>query len=167
MKKGFTLIEAIIALALFMILSIGVLFMWQYAARNARETIRVQTVLDNISIAMDALIANIELSHSIVLHTNNRDILRRLDLSGYYWDGSPHTYIFTFNPNALPHLTSFQSLFIGIPGLGGQQFAYGIYSIKIVNKYYLRFDITITSACENPITITGSANIQHKHVTMR
>ena len=167
MKKGFSLIEAVMSLALFIILSSGVFFLWQHVARNAAETIRVQRALDNLGLAMDALTKNIEFSRRMVLQTNSQNVLLRLELYGYYWDGSPdHPYVFTFSPHAIPGTPRYKSLFFG-GRLGQQQHSYGIKTIRIINVDYLRLDITIVSACEYPITINGSVNIQHKHMTVR
>ena len=162
MKKGFSLIEAVMSLALFIILSSGVFFLWQHVARNAAETIRVQRVLDNLGLAMDGLIKNIEFSHSIVLQTNSQDVLLLLELCGYNHLDRPHTYVFEFSPNARPGQARYKSLFFS-----EQQHTYGIETIRIINVDYLRLDITIVSTCEHPITINGSVNIQHKHMTVR
>ena len=174
MKYGFTLIEVIMSLALFMILSAGVLLLWQTASRSAQSVIRTQNALDNLNIAMDALLANIELSHTITLQTEGQNILRQLDLRGLNPDGNPHTYIFTFNRNAQPSTAGYKSLRLGL-----QQVAYGIETIRIVNANNRRLDITIISVClcrtrcalaqihlcESRIIITGSADIMRKHIT--
>ena len=174
MKKGFTLIEVVMSLALFMILSIGVLLLWQHTARSAENAIRIQNALDNLGIAMDALIRNIEFSHTIVLQTDSRNILQRLELEGLGPGPqiNPHTYIFTFNSNAQSWQAMYKSLFFG-----GQQYAYGIETIHIINANNRRLDITITSVClcrtrcaqidfcESQISITGSADVLHKHIT--
>ena len=172
MSKGFTLVEAIMSLALFMILSLGVLLLWQLASRSAVSAIRTQNALDNLGIAMDALLMNIEYSHTITLVTNNQNVLRRLYLTGLNPQGQPHTYVFTFDPLALPSSPRYKSLFFG-----GQQYAYGIESIRIISADNRRLDINITSVClcrtrcasinlcESQVSITGSADILHKHVT--
>ena len=173
MKKGFTLIEAVVFLALFMVLSIGVLLLWHHAARNAENAIRTQNALDNLGIAMEGLLTNIELSHTITLRTDSQNVLTQLNLRGLNPQGQPHTYIFTFNRNAPSSSAGYRTLRLGL-----QRYAYGIETIHIVNVLYRRLDITITSVClcrircareqinhcESRITITGSANIMHKHV---
>ena len=173
MKKGFTLIEVIMSLALFMILSAGVLLLWQHTARNANNAISTQNALDNLGIAMDGLLANVEFSHTIRLHTNNQNIMTRLELIGLGPSGPRHPYVFTFYPSATPS----QETRYKILKLGGQRYAYGIDSIRIVNVNNRRLDITITSVClcrtrclnvslcESRATITGSTNIMHKHIT--
>ena len=177
MSKGFTLIEAVMSLALFMILSIGVLFLWQQVSRNAQNAIRTQNALDNLGIAMDALLTNIEYSHTISLQTNNQNVLRRLYLTGLNPSRQTHTYVFTFDPGASPTSTRYKSLFFGGRNTYQQQYAYGIESIHIVNIGNKRLDITITSvclcrvrchqitSCESQVSITASANIMHKHIT--
>ena len=176
MKKGFTLIEAVMSFALFMILSAGVLLLWQFTVRNAENAIRTQNALDNLGIAMDALLRNIEFSHTIKLQTINQNVLRRLYLRGLNPQNQPHTYVFTFDPNAPSTSTRYKSLFFGGP-LGQQQYAYGIETIHIINVNNKRLDITIISVClcrircvqisqcESQISVTGSANIMHKHIT--
>ena len=160
-----------------MILSMGVLLLWQHASRNAHSAIRTQNALDSLGIAMDGLLTNIELSHTISLQTNSQNVLRRLYLTGENPARQPHTYVFTFDPAAPPTSTRYKSLFFGGRHTYQQQFAYGIESIHIVNINNQRLDITITStclcrhrceqvmSCESRVSIAGSANIMHKHVT--
>ena len=162
MKKGYTLLEALITLSLFMVLSFSLLFLWQYAARGAQNAIRMQNVLDNLGIAMDGLIINIQHSYKLVLNTDSQDVLRRLEMHGYDPNGNPHTYIFTFNPNALPAQAIYRRLFFG-----GQEYAYGIRTIQIINVGYMRLDITITSICAHPVVFAGSVDIRHKHVVIQ
>ena len=176
MKKGFTLIEVVMSLALFMILSFGVLLLWQYTSRSAASAIRTQNALDNLGIAMDGLLTNIELSHTLYLQTGGQNRLRRLSLRSLNPNGLPHIYTFTFDPNAHNTSSRYKSLFFGGP-LGQQQFAYGIETIHIVNHDNRRLNITITSVClcrtrcaqvnlcSSRISISGSADIIHKHVT--
>ena len=173
MKKGFTLIEAVMFIALFMILSIGLLLLWQHASRSAQNAIRTQNALDNLGIAMDALMSNIEFSHTINLHTNPQHVLISLRLTGLNPDNRQHTYEFTFSQNAPRSSAGYRSLRLGL-----QRYAYGIETIHIVNVHNKRLDITITSVClcrtrcaENNlnlcpsrITITGSADIIHKRI---
>ena len=177
MKKGFTLIEAVMSLALFMILSFGMLLLWQHVSRSSQSAIRTQNVLDNLGFAMDGLLTNIEFSHTITLRTDSENRLLQLSLEGLSPGPTPrpHTYNFTFYPNA----TSAQETIFNILRLGGQRYAYGIETIQIVNERNKRLDIKITSVClcltrcaqaqlnqcKSRVSITGSANIKHKHIT--
>ena len=162
MNRGFTLVEAVVSLALFMLLTVGVLLLWQHAARSAAYSLGMQNTLDNLGAAMDGIVRNIEFSHTIVLYTNSDDVLLRLELTGVNPSFQPHTYVFTFNPNALPTQAMYKSLFFG-----GQQYAYGIEEIRIVNAGYARLDITIVSVCASRVALRSSANVQHKHVKLR
>ena len=177
MNRGFTLIEAVMSLALFMILSMGVLLLWQYTARNAENAIRTQNALDNLGIAMEGLLTNIELSHTIMLRTDSQNILTQINLTGLNPQRQHHIYTFTFSRSALPSEPRYKSLFFGGPA-GQQQYAYGIELIRIVNAHNRRLDITITSVClcrrrcapanvnqcPSRIVITGSACIIHKRM---
>lgn len=163
-------------LALFMVLSIGVLLLWQYASRSTQNAIRIQNALDNLSIAMDALVSNIEFSHTITLRTNSQHVLSSIHLTGLNPQNRQHTYEFTFNQNAATSSAGYKTLRLGL-----QRYAYGIETIRIVNESNRRLDITITSVClcrtactranldldlcPSRIIITGSANVLHKHVT--
>ena len=162
MKDGFSLVEAVVSLALFLLLSLGILLLWQHSARSVANSVRMQNTLDNLAVAMDALVRNIEFSHTLVLYTESDDVLLRLEMTGVNPGGQPHTYVFTFNPDALPHQPMYRSLFFG-----GQQYAYGIYRIRVLSVNDARFDITIVSSCENMLTLRTSANVLHKHVTVR
>ena len=172
LNKGFTLIEAVMSLALFMILSFGVLLLWQHAARSAENAIRTQNALDNLNIAMNGLLANIELSHTIMLRTESQNVLEQLNLWGLDPHGRPHTYMFSFQRRALHSSAGYKSLRLGL-----QQYAYGIELIQIVNQNNKRLDITITSVClcrarcaqnnlcPSRIIVTGSVCIIHRRMT--
>ena len=162
MNKGFTLIEALISLALFMLLSTGLLLLWQHTASIASRALVKQNALDNLHIAMDGLTSNIQFSHSLTLTTDSRQRLRRLDMQGYNPRGQHHTYFFTFNPYARPQDAIYKSLFFG-----GQQFAYGIQTIRIIHVKNCRFEITIESSRVPGLSIEGSVDIRHKFVTVR
>lgn len=162
MNKGFTLIEALISLSLFMLLSMGLLFLWQHSANTAERAIQKQNALDNLFVAMDAFTTNIQFSHTLELTTDSRDILRQLDMRGYNSQGQAHTFIFTFNQNARPQDAIYKSLFFG-----GQQFAYGIESIRIIHIPKSHFEITIISSRVPGLYIEGSVDVRHKFVTER
>lgn len=161
-SPGFTLIEALMSLALFSLLLLGLMFLWSRQTESASEAVRAQRALDNIGIAMDGLIRNIEFSHSIELRADSGGVLLRLSLEGLNHNLAPHTYHFTFDPAAQPHEARHKSLM-----LGGQQYAYGIEAIRIVNVENRRFDITVTSDCETPRTISASVCVMHRNVTER
>ena len=153
LNKGFTLIEALTSLALFMLLSLGVLFLWQHAAAVAEKALLKQNALDNLYIAMDAFTTNIQFSHSLELTTDSQDVLIQLDMLGFR-NNNPHTYVYRFNRNA------------GLT-FGNQQFVYGIDSIRIVYIPHSRFDITIESSQIPGLSIEGSVDVRLKHVTLR
>ena len=161
-RDGFTLIEAVIGIALWMILSAGVLFLLQFSAARGSEILARQRALENARVAMDGLIMNFQMAHHFTLITEgNTDVLSRLDLYSINPAGAPHTYEFHFAPHALnQNHGQFQRLRFGRRP-SPQEFASGIAEIRIFPEGY-RMRIIITTGCPEPIILEGSVCVRHK-----
>jgi len=158
-QKGFTLVELIVSLGLWMILSLGVLFLWQHATHRSADVMQRQWALEQARGSMDILLMNIQLAHTIRLDTNNNGIMRRLTLTQYDPNGRLHDYVFEFNINLPETAASYQRLLHG-----GAEVASGIARIEIVYVLGRRMEIMIQTACEEPIVLRGSVDVRYKNV---
>jgi hypothetical protein len=152
--NGFTLLELIIALALWMMLSIGVFMLWQHGSSTALRLMEHQSAFENARVSMDALIMNIQMSDNIILTTTRENVLRRIILPGPDTLGRPHNFRFDFN--AASSILSF----------GDNEFASGIREIKIEYTESKHINITIQTTCEQPIILYGGVDARYKNITV-
>ena len=168
---GFTLIEATIALALWLILSLGVFAVWQHSARTSANTLARQNAFENARAAMDIITMNLQMSRTIRLETTTNDTLRRLNMSQRDPDGILRNYDMTFNYNLPPGSLRHNRLEFGLitPGIQRttNEMAENIADIRIIYIEGSRMEITITTACEtNPVILEGSVDMRRKTITV-
>ena len=156
-NKGASLLEVTIALAIWFILSASILFVWVNTTQGSIRLIDHQSSFENARASMDALIINIQFAREIELVTDNNNIMSRITLRQINPQGRLHDYVFTFNYNASPTSVQFQRL-----NFGGNEFASGIHSIKIINENNTHMKITITTGCKEPIILEGRVDIRFK-----
>ena len=160
-RKGFTLMEVTIALALWLILSAGVFFVWQHSAHSGMALLEQQSAFENARISMDALIMNFQMAQTITLQTDNNDILQLLTLTQRDPQGRLHDYRFYFDVNAAEGTAKHHRLEFGT----NNEFAANIAEIRIIHNAD-HMQITITTGCEEPIILRGSACVRFKCVTV-
>ena len=158
-KRGATLLEVTIALAIWFILSAAILFVWVNTTQGSVKLIDHQSAFENARVSMDALIINIQLAKEITLVTNSNNILSRLTLRQINPKGVLHDYVFTFNYNASPTSVQFQRL-----NFGNNEFASGIASITITNENNTHMKIKITTGCKEPIILESRVDIRFKTI---
>jgi len=160
--KGLTLLELVIALAVWLVLSAGVFFLWQHTSNASVHLLERQNVLENARGAMDAMLANIEQSRNVRVRTSG-DTLRILDFPGHFSTGNNY-FTFTFN-NYRPTAASYQQLLFG-----NNELASGIAQIYITYTRDRRNNITqinikVHTACDEPIILHGSVDVRYKNVS--
>ena len=157
-KAGFTLMEAVIALAVWMLLFTSVFVIWHHASQRKEGLLARQSDFESARGAMDILLANLQMAKSIDLRTGANDVLVSLYLPGYNPDGDAHTYRFTFNINLPPTATTFQRL-----SAGGQEVASNIASVRIWPEgRYMR--VTLETSCDHQFIFNGSVDIRYRQV---
>ncbi|MCL2578031.1 MAG: type II secretion system GspH family protein [Defluviitaleaceae bacterium] len=156
MNKGFTLLETVIALALWLILSAGIFMVWNYSTHRGTEMLERQSTFENARIAMDAMKMNFQLSRTIILRTGENDVLQSVTMNQLNPQGQWHDYRFTFNAGQ-QRLT--------FPD-AGNEFASDISEIRIAYVNSSRMRIKITTDCEEPIVLEGSVCVRYKSVTV-
>jgi prepilin-type N-terminal cleavage/methylation domain-containing protein len=150
---GFTLLEAVIALALLGLLTAGLTTVWTHVSRTSLKIITTQDAFENARVAMDGLLVNIQMAERIELKTGPGDTLQELRLT----QNPPHVYVFEFNKNIPAGQTKHQRL-----ELGGNEFASKIADIQIIKAHPNRMEITVISGGDVPVTLTGSVDIRYK-----
>jgi len=160
-RKGLTLLEATIGLALFMILVMGLFFLWQHTARASADLLGRHNAFENARATMDALLMNIQMSRHIVIVTDDDDVLQRIHLTQRDPIGAPHTYRFTFDINLSPGNLRYQRV-----EFNDNEFTSGIGKIRIIYIEGSRIDITVITGCQVPITIEGSVDVRYKTVEL-
>jgi hypothetical protein len=165
-RRGFTLLEAVIALALWLLLSAGVFLVWQHSASSSEVLFARQNAFENARISMDALIMNLQMAHRIRI-VNNVHGFRRLDLQPR--QGPNPYYQFHFEMAAAQLNLGFVANADNRPHdfSRGNEFASNIAEIKMEydceNKI---MNITIKTDCNEPIILQGSVDVRYKYVVV-
>jgi len=173
-SKGFTLLEAVIALSVWMILSVSVIFIWRFTSERTEALIARQNALENARMAMDVLTVNLQMARNIDLYTVSDYTLRRVVAWQLTPDGRTwNNYIFDYNR---PGTTVRNHLL-----LGGNEFARYIAHIRMEPIGNSRMHIRIVTECEctvipvtledcdclePPIILESSVGIRHKALTV-
>ena len=166
-KKGYTLIELIMSISVWMILSLGVLFLWQHTTNRAVDIFEEQEAFERGRVAMDILVMNLQMARSIELITEpgeDNHVMRRLILNQRNPNGDLRDYTYEFSRN--PTATWFQMLII-IDNNVANEMVRGIGSISMVYVPGQRIDITVETACDEPIVLHGSVDVRYKNVVVR
>ena len=151
--RGLTLLELTVALGIWLLLSTGVFALWRHTSNATLNTLSQQSALENARGAMDALVVNAQLAHTITLqHAPDGHMLSTLTLTERNPLGQLHNYVFDFNPHT--HILRF----------GANEFASGIARIDVIYVKNRRLDIMIQTACFEPMVLHGSVDVRYKLV---
>ena len=148
--RGLTLIELIIALAIWGIISVGIFFLWHHTSFSAFGMLESQSAFERARGSMDALVMNIQMANHITLNTDANHRMQSLTIRARDPRGQLHDYIFTHTNNILR--------------IGGNEFASNIAYIYLVYTPSRRIDIEIHTACEEALVLNGSVCVRYKVV---
>ena len=174
-NKGFTLLEAVIALAIWMILSLGIFFAWHHAATRSAALLARVHAFENARGAMDSIIINLQMSQTIELDVTSKYILHEMTMHGYDHRNVMHPFVMGFNINARETDPMFQRIFLGATAANEVASGIAMVQVRPVRERpvpgrpirYRRLNITIKTACEYPIILEGSVDIRYKCLTVR
>jgi len=157
-SRGYTLLEVTIALALWMLLSLGVFLVWQHTVVASRTLLSRQNAYENARVAVDGLITNIQMANDITLTTDADGILIQFNLTQHDRPDEPFRFFFEINPTtpARRHRLGF--------GTPSNAFADNIAMVRIVYIDSSRMVISVTTDCPDPITLEGSVDVRYKNV---
>ncbi|MCL1845820.1 MAG: prepilin-type N-terminal cleavage/methylation domain-containing protein [Defluviitaleaceae bacterium] len=154
-KSGFTLLELVIALSLWMILSASVFFVWQHAANAGADMLGQQYAFENARITMDVLLVNLQLARRVEI-VQDGEILRTL----FVWQYS------LADPYQIHFIAPSAIVTIG-QRLGGNTFATNIASVRLEYLHESRVRVTVVSTCDEAIELVGSVCVRGKYVEVR
>lgn len=153
--KGVTLLELVIALGLWLILSAGVFFLWQHTSGSTENIMQRQAAFERARTAMDMMIANIEFSYRVTIRTDAQGRLNTMVTRGYMGNVR-HNYEFQFRPG-------YQDLRFNSAG-HFQMVATGISAIYVTYTNGRRINILIHTNCDEPVVLHGSVDVRYKYV---
>ena len=159
--NGFTLLETVIALAVWLVIAAAAGRALIYAARASERLIGEREAFENARASLDAICANIRMAQKIVLETDGENVLKKLTLTEKngtgLWD-----YEFYFNKSAAPGEAKYHRLEFG----RNDEFASRIESVTMELVGDGRIEITVTTdgeLCE-AVKVRGSEDVRYKSV---
>jgi len=160
MNKGFTLLEAVIAIALWMVLALGLFFLWQNIAAGSFRLTERQSAFENARIAMDGILTNVQLAKEVNILTFSNNSLRVLTLTQLNPDGILQPYAFRINRHVAENSPNRHRLIFN-----NVEFASGIRMVYITHTEGSHLDIVVETACDPPLVLRGSVDVRYKKVT--
>jgi hypothetical protein len=172
-RGGYTLLEVTIALALWMLISLAVVSVWRYSAHASAGIIERTHAFENARAVLDVMLMNIQLNDEIRLSTHSHfdpltgeiheNTLRSMRLFPGYVGYSYALNTFFFDAGLPPeHLRHGRVERSG----AGNELARGIALVQVVYVPGTRIDIRVTTACELPVVLNGSACVRRKNVVL-
>ena len=165
-KKGFTLLEVIVATAVWMILAVGAShFLW-YTSQQSTNLLSGQEAFENARVAVDALTVNLQMADEIILNTDADGMLRHLSLRQINPGDRIHWFEFSYDINALPGTTRYNRLEFG----GHNELASHLSEVRLTlsnNRQLMHITVTTSERLGNPVTLTSAVDIRYKRLTVR
>jgi type II secretory pathway component PulJ len=157
--KGLTLIEALITVAIHIIVAAGMLQIWQYTSERTLSIFDTSNEFENARVAMDALLMNIQLADEITLETDDDGTLRVLTLVELDPYKAKKAYVFKYNGDASLNAAIYHKLVFG--DNSSNELASHIAELKITkSSSYL--NIKIITDGEAALTFESSTSIRNK-----
>ncbi|MCL2421957.1 MAG: prepilin-type N-terminal cleavage/methylation domain-containing protein [Defluviitaleaceae bacterium] len=169
---GFTLLEMVVTMAIWMILIAGASRLLWYASSASANILNQQEALASARIAVDAIAVNVQMAEEIVLQTDGDGMLRSLSLRQISPQGNLEWYLFTYDRHAAIGTPGYRRLiFTGqrepnVPG-GHNELASNLKAVQVrISEDRSLLYITVVS-CDSwgePVTLQGTVDIRYKIV---
>jgi hypothetical protein len=168
-RAGATLLETVIALGVWFILSTAVIFAWQYVTNASARIIARNQAFENARFALDTMLMNIQLYDEINLTTHTfggyENVLVSLAIPRRVVQPSGGVVFFSntfFFDAGLPagHVRRGRIERSG----PGNEMARHIALVRVIYVPGTRIDIIIKTDCEQPVILEGSACVRYKKV---
>jgi type II secretory pathway component PulJ len=153
--------EAVIALALWMLLAVGASQLLTYAVGQSAAYAERQELTEQARIAADALSVNIQLADEVNITLAPDNTLRTMTLYQYDTSGARAPYTFTYN-NTSPWLASYRRL-----ELGGNEMAARLSQLRLYPSADGEYvEITVTAE-GGGATVTLSSVVDTRYKILR
>lgn len=167
-KSGFTLLELVVAMSVWMIFMAGVTYFVWHTSRSSSVIMVRQNAFENARVAVDMLAVNLQMADDIVLRTDPDGMLRYLSVNQICPQGSEHFYNFRYNRDLSAAATRFQRLEMG--GGTGIRRAYNeiaryLSEVRLVvsaDRQLIHITVTASAGLEEPITLGSAVDIRYK-----
>jgi len=159
-SSGFTLVETIVAVAIWMILLAGASQLFWYTSQVSTGILARQEALEGTRVAVDALMVNLQMAEEIVLNTDSDGMLRNLSLLQVAPSGLPERFEFSYNRDALYGTPQYKRL-----NFGGNELASNLSEVRLtLSKDRKLIYITVTSydSFGEPVTLIGAVDVRYK-----
>lgn len=170
-NQGFTLLETIAALGLFLIITIWVTNLLLLSAKLSSGLMARQELLENARIAMDFMTTNIAMAEEITLSKRTDGTLNKLSLKETDSGGVLHTYVYQYDSSLSDNHVRYHRL-----EMGGNELASYLASVRVeidveqnTISVYIRTDDRLQpdgKKMTEPVELTGSVRIKHKKVVV-
>lgn len=163
-QAGFTLLETIVALALWMILVAGATQYLSYVGRTSWHLVMRQDAFENARATLDALTANLQMADTIKLKTDSTGMLKELILTERDPDGNSAEYNFYYKADALPSEAKYRRLEFGL----NDEFASRLCEVRLIYHPTGQMEIIVATDEESgpAIRLTGTVDVRYKAVTV-
>ena len=165
-KGGFTLLEMVVAIAVWMILIAGASRLLWYTTHTSTGLLARQEALESARVAVDALTVNLQMAESIILHTDSDGMLRRLSLLQVAPTNNPAWFHFYYDRNAPYGTPKYKRLEFG----GHNELASNLSAVKLIlsaDHSLIHIAVTTDERLGEPVTLRSVVDIQYKSLTIR
>lgn len=161
--NGYTLLEAVIALAVWSVLALTAAGLLVYVSRSSARMLNEAEAFENARAAVDALTANLQMADTVRVENDYDGILRKLTLTERDPDGRSADYIFYFNASALPIQAKYHRLEFGL----NDEFASRIarVTLSLSGEVMTVTVVTDDTLCA-PFTFQSMVDVRYKQVTV-
>jgi len=170
-RGGFTLLELIIALAIWTILTASVIQIVGYTSRSTARIIARQEAFENARVAVDSIVVNLQLADEIELYKDANYMLHRLRTrqDNTFTRNGAHRHWFTFmyDQYAWPGSSMYKLLAFADGGTAANALATGITGVWVEHSEennWMTVTVTAGDNLDIPITLTGKVDVRYKIV---
>ena len=162
-RNGFTMLEAVVALGLFTLLTVSASQLLMHTTRTSSYLIARQEAMESARVAVDSLVINLQKADEIVMVTYRSDgMLRRLDLRQINPRNIREWYEFRYDRRLPPTSIRYNRL-----EFGRNELASHLNEVRLVleDDGWISITVVTDGSLGEPVTLTGRADVRYKSIT--
>lgn len=171
--EGFTLLELVVAIGLWMMLLLGASHLLWYTAETSAQMLRRHETLEAARVALDTLIVNLQMADEIRLRTEPCGTLINLATQQIDPEGADHFFGFTYNrPTAAGYMRLESAGYIC--GLGFRpafnEIASGLTELRLMLSdcgNIIHISLRAEQGPGSSVSLSSAVNIEHKTFIQR